>query len=84
MDLNISSLKWCSLNNCNWCVSLDTAYILARCVHTSDFCLPFYDGDKIGRAFKRATFDLDMLISFDAAKRPSSLVGCCVNNGVTR
>ena len=34
------------------------------CVHTSDFCLPFYVGDKIGRAFKRATFDLDMLISF--------------------
>ena len=29
IDLNISSLKWCSLNNCNWCVSLDIAYILA-------------------------------------------------------
>ena len=29
------------------------------CVHTSDFCLTFYVGDKIGRAFKRATFDLD-------------------------
>ena len=28
-------------------------------------CLsPFYVGDKIGGAFKRATFDLDMLISF--------------------
>ena len=29
MDLNLSSLKWCSLNNCNWCVSLDISYILA-------------------------------------------------------
>ena len=25
----LSSLKWCSLNNCNWCVSLDISYILA-------------------------------------------------------
>ena len=29
MDLNISCLKWCSLNNCNWCVSLDIANIFA-------------------------------------------------------
>ena len=29
IDLNLYSLKWCSLNNCNWCVSLDIAYILA-------------------------------------------------------
>ena len=35
------------------------------CVHRSDFCLTFYVGDKIERAFKRATFDLDMLISFE-------------------
>ena len=25
IDLNISTLKWCSLINCNWCVSLDIA-----------------------------------------------------------
>ena len=24
-----STLKWCSLRNCNWCVSLDIAYFLA-------------------------------------------------------
>ena len=29
IDLNLSSLKWCSVINCNWCVSLDIAYILA-------------------------------------------------------
>ena len=53
------------------CVYLITMYLTSdaqtddlRCVHTNEFCLPFYDGDKIGRGFKRATFDLDMLISF--------------------
>ena len=25
IDSNLSSLKWCSLFNCNWCVSLDIA-----------------------------------------------------------
>ena len=28
-SLNLPSLKWCSLINCNWCVSLDIVYILA-------------------------------------------------------
>ena len=33
-SLNISSLKWCSLINCNWCVSLDISSIFAlKCVH---------------------------------------------------
>ena len=29
MDLNLSSFKWCSLINCNWCVSLDIQSSLA-------------------------------------------------------
>ena len=28
IDFNLSNLKWCSLNNCNWCVSLDIGYML--------------------------------------------------------
>ena len=27
IDLNNSSLKWCSLINCNWCVSLDISQL---------------------------------------------------------
>ena len=29
IDLNISSLIWCSLIDCNWCISLDIALMLA-------------------------------------------------------
>ena len=29
-------MKWCSLNNCNWCVSLDIAYMLALCIEKYD------------------------------------------------
>ena len=38
MDLNMSSLKWCSLINCNWCVSLDISKILALMVTIGDKC----------------------------------------------
>ena len=28
MVLKVYSLKWCSLSNCNWCVSLDAVEII--------------------------------------------------------
>ena len=49
--------------------SSDTTYEVESAVRIKlrsheRFLSPFYVGDKIGGAFKRATFDLDMLISF--------------------
>ena len=29
IDLNLSSLKWCSLINCKWCISQDVVLVIS-------------------------------------------------------